>query len=391
MPEPHIRDRGVALQCALRALLVVFVVTTLLFEPPNANRWLCVLFLVGYAVVLAAWFAWALRRHTTRTVTLSMLGADLTIIAVLSVLTAIASPESWTSNVLRTGLFLIPLIAAAQLDPYVSGTIAVPTVGTFVVVAAISKTANEETWASIVLTAAVLTGLAAGSVVLSRIQRSEVDTTAELARQRTHLLEEMVGLEKRERQSLSERLHDGALQYVIVARQDVDEIRDGSDEATDRVDSALAECSRLLRDVVRELHPAVLAQSGLKAAITALTDGLASRSGLTVELDAGTWPDDLRTEADHVLYGAAREVCTNVVKHAKARTLRIELGRSEGRAVLRIADDGVGIAAERLAESVENGHIGMASTRAKVLASGGDFDVRATSPGTEVDISIPLG
>ena len=37
MPEPHIRDRGVALQCALRALLVVFVGTTLLFEPPTAN------------------------------------------------------------------------------------------------------------------------------------------------------------------------------------------------------------------------------------------------------------------------------------------------------------------------------------------------------------------
>ena len=134
---------------------------------------------------------------------------------------------------------------------------------------------------------------------------------ADLARQRTQLLQDLLDLEKRERQAISERLHDGALQYVLVARQDVEYVRDGSGEAVERIDEALVECSGLLRDVVRELHPEVLARAGLKAAIETLASGVSARSGLDVEVDARTWPDGLRTEADHVLYGAAREALTN--------------------------------------------------------------------------------
>jgi two-component system, NarL family, sensor kinase len=387
---------GILVQCALRALLVVFVAVTLSVEPPNADRWICGLVLAWYVGAVACWCAWALRPASRaavsarRYVALLMLSADVVVLSVLSVLTGIISPESWTSNMLRNGLFLIPLIAAAQLDPFVSGMIAVPTLCTFLTVAWISKSANEEPWASILLTATVLAALAGGSVALSLIQRSRVDAIRDLAQQRTRLLEEMLGLEKRERQTLSERLHDGALQYVIVARQDLDDVRDGSAEATDRVDTSLKECSQLLRDVVRELHPEVLSRSGLKAALTTLADSIGSRAGLAVHLDADAWPEALRTDADHVLYSAARELSTNAIKHARAQNLHVELARSAGQASLRIADDGVGISPSAMTESVENGHIGMASIRTKVLAAGGSFDVHATSPGTEVEISVPV-
>lgn len=387
---------GILVQCALRAVLVVFVGITLLVEPPNVDRAICVAALAIYVVVVACWCGWALRPasraavNTRRYVALLMLGTDVAVVSFLSVLTGIAAPENWTSNMLRNGLFLIPLIAAAQLDPYVSGVIAVPTLGAFLAVAWISKSANEEPWASILLTATVLSALAAGSVALSLIQRARVGAIQDLAQQRTQLLEEMLGLEKRERQSLSERLHDGALQYVIVARQDLDDVRDGSAEATDRVDTSLKECSQLLRDVVRELHPEVLSRSGLKAALTALADSIGSRAGLAVHLDADAWPEALRTDADHVLYSAAREISTNAIKHARAQNLHVELARSAGQASLRIADDGVGISPSAMAESVENGHIGMASIRTKVLAAGGSFDVHPTSPGTAVEISVPL-
>jgi two-component system NarL family sensor kinase len=170
----------------------------------------------------------------------------------------------------------------------------------------------------------------------------------------------------------------------------MDEVRDGSKVAADRVDTALVECSGLLRDVVRELHPEVLARSGLRSAISAFADSLASRTELAVELDADAWPDALRTDADYVLYSAARETLTNAIKHARAQNVRIELERRNGLARLRIADDGVGFSEENLATSVERGHIGLASIRAKALALGGQFDVRSTSPGTEITISIPL-
>jgi two-component system NarL family sensor kinase len=258
------------------------------------------------------------------------------------------------------------------------------------VTSAATKTAYNEPWPSILLTTLVLAAVAGASVAVSVLQRARVDVIAELVTQRTQLLQDLLELEKHERQSISERIHDGALQYVLVARQDVEYAREGSGEAVERIDEALLECSGLLRDVVRELHPEVLARAGLKAAIETLAGGVSARGGLDVEVDARTWPDGVRTEADHVLYGAAREALTNVVKHARAKKVWVELEQSGSHATLRIADDGVGISQSKLADSLKGGHIGMTSTRTKVLAADGQFDVRATSPGTEVTVCIPL-
>jgi len=312
------------------------------------------------------------------------------VIAVLSVLTGLTAPEDWTSDVLRNGLFLIPLIAAAQLSPRISGAIAIPTVVAFLATSWITKSSNDEPWTSILLSTTVLAGLAAGSVALSRIQRSKVETIEQLAGQRTQLLEQLLGLEKDERQALAERVHDGALQYVLVARQDLDDVRGGSAEAVARVESALGEASQLLRDVARELHPEVLARLGLKSALAHLAASVGTRSDLAVEVDSQTWPDDERSDADHVLYSAARELLTNAVKHARAHEIRIGLENAAGIAKLTVVDDGVGISAAALSQSLEGGHIGLASIRTKVLASGGNFSVRTNLPGTEVTISIPL-
>jgi two-component system NarL family sensor kinase len=320
-----------------------------------------------------------------------VLAADVAVVSILSVVTGLTAPDAWTSDVMRNAFFLIPVIAAAQLDPVISGVVAIPTLSAFVATCWITQNSNSEPWTSIVLSSMVLAGLAGGSVALSFIQRSKLATIADLAQQRTQLLHDLLGLEKRERQTISERLHDGALQYVLVARRDMEDLREGSTLAAERVETALRECSQLLRNVVRELHPDVLTRLGLKAALSALSEGLVSRDELAVVFDARTWPDDVRTDADYVLYSAARETLTNVIKHARAQHVWIDLERVDGVASLRVADDGVGTSEAAMLQKAQEGHIGLSSIRAKALASGGQFDVRSTSPGTEITIAIPLG
>src|SRR4051812_44678768 len=245
---------GTLLQVALRAVLTVFVVVTLLGEPPNRYLWICVAVMGVYVVVIGCWSAWAVRTAaravlpTKTPVTLVVLAADVAVVSVLSVLTGITSPDDWTSNVMRNGFFLIPLIAAAQLDPIISGAVAVPTLSVFIATCWITRSSNQEPWASILLSSTVLATLAGGSVALSLIQRSKVEMIADLALQRSQLLEELLGLEKRERQAISERLHDGALQYVLVARLDMEDVRDGLKAAADRVESGgVARCAGVQR------------------------------------------------------------------------------------------------------------------------------------------------
>ncbi len=91
---------SILLQCALRITLVVFIAITLLLEPPDAREWMCVLVLLGYVVAVTMWCVAALRPASRsamggrRTLSLLMLGTDLAVVAALSALTGVVSPDS---------------------------------------------------------------------------------------------------------------------------------------------------------------------------------------------------------------------------------------------------------------------------------------------------------
>ena len=91
-----------------------------------------------------------------------------------------------------------------------------------------------------------------------------------------------------------------------------------------------------------------------------------------------------------MLYAAARELLTNVVKHAGARTVEIGLDASDETVRLTIADDGRGfadgVADRRLAE----GHIGLASQRIRIESAGGTLRLRSGADGTVAEVELPV-
>ena len=178
----------------------------------------------------------------------------------------------------------------------------------------------------------MLASVGVAAIGLSRIQRSRVRAIGQLVADRTRLLDDLVHVEQRERQVLSERLHDGALQYVLAARHDLEDVRDGDHPgAVDRIDHALAESSRMLRSTVSELHPAVLDRVGLAQAVRDLVAG-SRRHDLAIDVDVDGWPDGVRTPVDDLLFSAARELLSNVVRHAGATraTVTLELDERDG-------------------------------------------------------------
>jgi two-component system NarL family sensor kinase len=347
----------------------------------------------GYALWALAVALWT-RQGQDWTVRLAWLAllVDVVVLGVLTLLTGVATPESWTADVLITGFAVVPVLAATQLRPWVCAAVVGPTALVYFLASVADRVANDnEPWPSVLLRTLAIVGVALGCVGLSRIQRSRVRTIGRLVRTRSELLAELTGLEERERQALSENLHDGALQYVLAARLDLDDARESGDAgAFDRLEHALAESSRLLRSTVAELHPAVLARAGLASALRDLTLAAAARGGLTVELNTEGWPAGKRTAADALLYRTAGELLNNVVKHAHATDTKVTLALEDDVARLVVADDGIGVPTGATSGALRRGHIGLASHKVRIDAAGGRFLTEANAPhGTVVTVELP--
>jgi len=142
-----------------------------------------------------------------------------------------------------------------------------------------------------------------------------------------------------------------------------------------------------LRSTVTQLHPQVLAQLGLTLAVRELLRQFESRTDIAVEAEL----DDVgKPESQALLYRAARELLTNIGKHAKATTVRVGLMRKGDRIVLTIDDDGIGFDPAIVAQYVADGHIGLGSLLARFDAMGGAMEINSRiGYDTQVTVTSP--
>jgi signal transduction histidine kinase len=173
-----------------------------------------------------------------------------------------------------------------------------------------------------------------------------------------------------ERRRLERNLHDGAQQRLValslalrVAQARVESDPDGARamlaQAGEELSLALAE----LRELARGLHPAVLTDRGLRAAI----EMLAGRTPVPVEV--AEIPDERLPEpVEAAAYYLIAEALTNVAKYAEASTVRVRVAARDASLLVEVADDGVG-GADPAAGS------GLRGLADRVEALGGSLDV----------------
>jgi two-component system, NarL family, sensor kinase len=383
---------GARIQRTLRLVLGLFFVAVLIFQPPDQHLALCWLVVICYALWSVAVGA-LIRAGGVRSLRYAWLAlfVDVFTVAALTLIADSSAQQSWAPYLFINGFFLVPVIAAAQLNPWICAVVAIPAVLVYLVSSLIIRNVDADPISEILLRTGLLATVGFGCVLLSRVQRSRVSTIARLLDERTDLLAEMVTIEQREQRDLAETLHDGALQYVLAARQELEAVDDGDPEAVERIDLALAETSRLLRSTMTQLHPAVVDSAGLLPALRDLVETINARGQLLAELQTRDWDDGLRTPIDELLLTTARELITNVAKHAQARTVTIELARVAGTATLRVSDDGIGMAGVDLDARLGAGHLGVASRRIRLEAAGGRITFHPADPhGTVVDVDMPI-
>ena len=212
------------------------------------------------------------------------------------------------------------------------------------------------------------------------------DRIAELSASRNRLVEQIIAAEESERRRLADALHDGAVQNLLVARQDLAAARDTS--AVERVTTAIDAAIDQLREEISELHPSVLAHVGLNAALDSLATTQARRGHFEATIQTeGSVPRKLEI----LTFTVCRELLINVAKHARARRVTIRVTTLEGYVKIEVADDGCGFAERSFGVALDRGHIGLASLSERVGALGGQVDIYSQpGEGTRVTATIPI-
>jgi signal transduction histidine kinase len=189
------------------------------------------------------------------------------------------------------------------------------------------------------------------------------------------------------RRRLERDLHDGVQQRIVSLALDLRAAQELVPEPASQLHEELSEIATgmtstldELRELSHGIHPAILSQGGLQAALKSLS----RRSAVPIELDfhgGSRMPEPVEV----AMYYAVSEAATNAAKHAQASVVLVEVATDGAVAELSIRDDGIGGA--DLGKGKGSGLVGL---RDRVEALGGRIDV--SSPvrgGTSLMISIP--
>jgi two-component system NarL family sensor kinase len=219
-------------------------------------------------------------------------------------------------------------------------------------------------------------------------QARQLDEISRLSASQRDLLVELMTASDTQQRRISEYIHDGPLQSVLAARQDiVSVLKRHPDESLERALSGLREATDQMREATFELHPAVLAGAGLERAVQQLAAASAARSGIdfTAEIDyRGPYA------IDAMVFAVVRELVSNVVRHSRATRARLTLQVVDGECRLDVVDDGVGLSDERAGSRLRRGHIGLASQRSRIEAAGGTLRSVAAPTGTHIAVRVPV-
>jgi signal transduction histidine kinase len=211
---------------------------------------------------------------------------------------------------------------------------------------------------------------------------SNAEARAELAASRARVV--ATGDETRRR--LQRDLHDGAQQRLVslalelraaeaTAPRDLPELHAQLSQIREGLTGALDE----LREISRGIHPAILSEGGLHAALRSL----ARRSAVPVELEV-RGNGDLSEQVKVAAFYIVSEALTNAAKHAHATVVRVDVGTKGATAKLSISDDGVGGA------NLDRGS-GLVGLKDRVEALSGKIEISSPSGGgTSLYVTIPV-
>ena len=205
-----------------------------------------------------------------------------------------------------------------------------------------------------------------------------------------------IQIRDQERRKLAREIHDGIGQALAALEMNLQRLQDLSSNSAQS--QLVSDTRELARDITKQirtisylLHPPLLDEVGLPAALRVFAEGFAKRSNITTRLhiaaDFGRLPSDI----EMALFRIAQESLTNIHRHSRSTIATIRLTRSGDKITLDIQDQGTDIACQstKVFSPITAG-VGIRGMRERLAQFGGRLKVRSTISGTNVVATVPL-
>jgi two-component system sensor histidine kinase UhpB len=207
----------------------------------------------------------------------------------------------------------------------------------------------------------------------------------------------LINAQEDERARIARELHDDLSQQLAAVAIIVSGLRRkvrkrGVDSEVEQTFATLQErtaaAATAVRDLSHELHPSALQHAGLTATLRGRCTDIERHHQVTVTFDPGDGLDSLHSDVALCLFRVVQEALTNVLRHARARTIYVSLMTTAGSVELNVVDDGIGFVAS---ERTRSG-LGLRSIHERVRFMQGNVTVDSRpGEGTTVLVRIPIG
>jgi PAS domain S-box-containing protein len=200
-----------------------------------------------------------------------------------------------------------------------------------------------------------------------------------------------------ERRRIARELHDSAGQHLAALGMGLARIEDDAKRDPARLSKSIKDAQDLIQDLTQEirttsylLHPPMLDESGLSSALRWYIDGLAERSGLSIELNIPDNLGRLAPEIELAIFRLVQECLTNIHRHSGSKTAVIRIAGELDKIYVEVQDHGKGISQERLAEIQSQGvGVGIRGMRERVRQSRGELTLDSNALGTKITAIFP--
>ncbi len=228
--------------------------------------------------------------------------------------------------------------------------------------------------------------------------REVKDALAQKADQLQRLLMETVSVQERERQRISQDLHDGLNQLLVGALLELKSGRErlgredltGAEASFQQVGEILHHVEGELRQTIYDLRPPVLDALGLVPSLSRYAEQFTAHAGIDCEVVAEGEPYRLVPDVEIGVYRIIQEALQNVSVHSQASRAWVAIHFAPDCLTLQVSDDGHGFNLAAV-EGNGNGHFGLLGMRERAESFGGKFILKtATGQGTQLEVWIPI-